>query len=184
MGQIASKGQLRMSFVRWALFCVPLILFLGFLSGRISNSGYGNPWFDALAKPGWIPPGWVFGAVWGTLYILMGLAIAQVLNARGATGQRAAVALFVGQLLLNLAWSPVFFAFHKVTLALVLILAILGLAGATTFAFFSIRKPAAWMMAPYLVWLCFATALNYQVMKLNPDAESIRPASPRTQIIL
>lgn len=184
MGQIASKGQLRMSFVRWALFCVPLILFLGFLSGRISNSGYGNPWFDALTKPDWIPPGWVFGAVWSVLYILMGLALAQIMNARGARGQGAAVGLFAAQLVLNLAWSPTFFAAHKVTLALILILVILALAAATTFAFFRIRRPAAWMMLPYLVWLCFATVLNYQVMALNPDAETLRPASAKTQIIL
>lgn len=184
MGQIASKGQLRMSFIRWALLCVPLILFLGFLAGRISNSGYGNPWFDALTKPGWIPPGWVFGAVWSVLYVLLGLALAQILNARGARGQALAVSLFAGQLVLNLAWSPTFFAAHKVTLALIIVLAMLALAVATTFAFFRIRKPAAWMMLPYLVWLCFATVLNYQVLKLNPDAESMKPASPKTQIIL
>src|SRR3546814_20223451 len=60
MNQIASRGQLRMSYLRWALFTVPLILLLGIASGRIAGSGHGNRWFAALAKPDIVPPGWVF----------------------------------------------------------------------------------------------------------------------------
>ena len=184
VGQIASQGQLRMSFLRWALVTVPLILFLGFLSGRVSNSGNGNPWFDALTKPDWIPPGWVFGVVWSMLYVLMGIAIAIILNARGAKGQRAAIGLFTGQLVLNLAWSPTFFAAHEVEVALGLIVAIFLLAIATSFAFGRIRSTAAWLLVPYLVWLSLATLLNYQVMQLNPDASSLEIQAPGAHIVL
>jgi translocator protein len=173
-----------MSFLRWALVTVPLILFLGFVSGRVSNSGNGNPWFDALTKPDWIPPGWVFGLVWSVLYVLMGIAIAIILNARGAKGQWAAVWLFITQLVLNLAWSPIFFAAHKVEVALGLIIAIFLLTIATSFAFGRIRSTAAWMLVPYMVWLCLATLLNYQVMRLNPDASSLKAPTSGTRIIL
>ncbi len=184
MGQLASKGQLRMSFVRWALVTVPAIVFVGFLSGRISNSGYGNRWFDALSKPDIIPPGWVFGVAWTILYILLGIALALILNARGAQGRGIALALFFGQLLLNFIWSPLFFGAHQVSLALLLILMILGLAIATTFAFARIRKAAAWLLVPYLVWLSFASILNYKIDRMNPDAETLVPEAPRTQIVL
>lgn len=184
MGQLASRGQLRMSYMRWALVTVPAILFLGFLMGRLSNSGFGNPWFVALAKPGWFPPGWVFGAAWSALYVLLGIAIAMILNARGARGRAGAIALFVAQLMLNLAWTPVFFAAHQVTLALWMIAVILGLAIATTVSFFRIRRAATWLMLPYLAWLGFATVLAWEMDRLNPDAERLVPQSARTQILL
>lgn len=183
-GEIASKGQLRMSFVRWALVTVPLCVFLGFLSGRLSNSGYGNRWFDALSKPDIVPPGWVFGVVWTTLYILMGVAIAMILNARGARGRGLAITLFVVQFILNLAWSPTFFAAHQVSIAFFLILTILALVIATTFAFAPIRKAAAWLLVPYMVWLSLASILNYKIDQLNPDAETLVPEAPRTHIEL
>ena len=173
-----------MSLLRWTLVTVPLILLLGFLSGRVSNADDGNPWFEALTKPDWIPPGWVFGVVWSVLYVLMGIAIAIILNARGAKGQRAAIGLFVGQLGLNLAWSPTFFSAHKVEMALGLIVTIFLLAVATTFAFGRIRSTAAWLLVPYMIWLSLATLLNYQVMLLNPDASSRNAEAPRARIAL
>lgn len=184
MSQIASKEQLRMSFVRYALVTVPAILFLGFLSGKMANSGYENRWFMALSRPDIVPPGWVFGAVWTTLYILLGLSLAMILFARGAPGRPAALGLFAAQLVLNLIWSPLFFAAHQVTLAFYLILIILVLTIATTFAFARIRKAAAWLLVPYMVWLSFAAILNYQIDALNPDAETLVPEAPRTQIAL
>ena len=87
MTGIASKSQLRMSYLRFALFTVPLILLLGIVSGRASNSGYGNAWFDALVKPELMPPGATFAIAWTILYVLLGLAIAIILNARGARGE-------------------------------------------------------------------------------------------------
>lgn len=183
-GEIASKGQLRMSYARWALVTVPLLVFLGFVSGKLSNSGYGNRWFDALSKPDIVPPGWVFGVVWTLLYVLMGVALAMILNARGAKGRGVALGLFTGQLLLNLAWSPIFFAAHQVTVAFWMILAILLLAIATCFAFAPIRRVAAWLLVPYLVWLSFASILAFQIDRMNPDGETLVPEAQRTHIAL
>ena len=177
MGTIASKGQLRMSFLRWAVVIVPLVLLLGFASGRSVPAGNENEWYRALAKPALTPPGWVFPVAWTTLYILIGLALAMILHARGAKGRGVAIGLFVAQFALNLAWTPLFFGAHRVTVALIVLLAILVLAIWTTFAFARIRRGAAWLMLPYLVWLSFAGVLNWRIGQLNPDAESLVPRS-------
>ena len=184
MTGIASKSQLRMSFLRYALFTVPLILLLGTLSGRASNSGYGNAWFDALVKPELMPPGWMFGAAWAILYILLGFALALILHARGARGRGLALGVFFAQLLLNFSWSPVFFAMHRVGLAFTIIVLMLVLSIVATVLFARIRRTAALLMLPYLAWLTFAALLNYQIMQLNPDAENLVPGQGGTDIQL
>ena len=184
MTAIASKSQLRMSLLRYALVTIPLILLLGTLSGRIANSGYGNPWFAALAKPDAMPAGAVFGIVWTILYILLGLSLAMILHARGARGRGAALSLFAAQLLLNYSWSPIFFAMHQVHTALLVITAMIVLSFVTAWLFFKIRKAAGLLMLPYLAWLCFAAYLNYQIIALNPDAESLVPGAASADIAL
>ncbi len=183
MSQIASREQLRGAFLRRALVTVPVVLGLGLLSGRLSNSGYDDQWFAMLAKPEAMPPGWAFGAAWTVLYILQGLALAMILNARGNQVRGLAFALFVAQLALNLAWSPLFFGLHQVTAALWLIGAIFVAALATTLVFARIRPVAAWLMVPYLAWLCFAAALNNDIRRLNRDAEQLVPGFASTQIM-
>lgn len=182
MNEIASPGQLRVAYLRWALVTVPTIVFLGFLSGRLANSGYGNRWFDALEKPALMPPGWVFGAAWTALYVLMALALAMVLHARGAKGRGIAIALFLVQLILNLSWSPLFFRAHQINNALILIGAIFILVAITAVLFWRIRRAAGLLLLPYLAWLAFASWLNYEVGRLNPEAESLAAPAFRTQI--
>lgn len=183
VGTIASKGQLRISFLRWAIVIVPLILLLGFASGRVVPSGSENSWYVALTKPELNPPGWVFPVMWTTLYILIGLALAMIVHARGARGRGVAIGLFVAQFALNLAWTPLFFGAHRVGAALFLIVAILMLSIVTTIAFSRIRKGAAWLMVPYLVWLSFAGVLNWRIDQLNPDAERLVPGAQTSQML-
>jgi benzodiazapine receptor len=177
MTQIASRAQLRMSYLRWALVTVPLILLLGTLSGVASGSANDNPWFAALAKPGFMPPGWAFPVAWTILYICLGLALAHILHARGARGRPLALTLFLAQLLLNFAWSPLFFAAHKVSLAFWVIVAMWILAAVAAFLFFRIRRAAGLLMLPYLAWLVLAGALNHAIDRLNPGAELAAPGS-------
>lgn len=184
MTEIASTGQLRLSFLRWALVTVPLVVLLGFVSGRVVPAGDENGWYQALTKPALNPPGIVFPVVWSVLYILMGVALAIVLNARGAARRGLAITLFVAQLALNLIWTPLFFGAHQVTLALIDIVALLALAIATTFAFARVRRSAAWLMVPYLVWISFAACLTFGIRQLNPDAENLAPRGASTQIQL
>jgi tryptophan-rich sensory protein len=184
MTALASKSQLRMSFLRYALFTVPLVLLLGTVSGRIANSGYGNAWFDALRKPAIMPPGWMFGAAWTILYILLGLALALILHARGARGRGAALGLFVLQLLLNYAWSPIFFAYHEVDLAFWTVLAMIAISAAAAVLFWRIRRSAGLLMLPYIAWLCFAALLTWQIGVLNPGASELAPGGSSTDIPL
>ncbi len=173
MSQLASPSQLRMSLLRWALFVVPVVMFLGWLSGSVSGSGESNAWYAELIKPEAQPPGWVFATVWPILYLMTGIALAIILNARGAALRMLGVGLFLLQFVLNLAWSPVFFGRHEVTTATYLIVLILLLAIGTTFVFGRVRAMAAWLMVPYLAWLSFAAILAWQIDGLNPDAESL-----------
>jgi translocator protein len=184
MGEIASASQLRMSFMRWALFTVPLILLLGIATGRLSGAGTGNRWLEALAKPEIMPPGWIFGLAWTVLYILLGLALAIILHARRARGRRIAVALFVVQFLMNLAWQPIFFAVHDVKAALWLIVALAAVAAVVAVLFARIRIGAGLLMLPYVGWLIFAALLNFQIDRLNPHAEMLAPGASSTQIVL
>jgi tryptophan-rich sensory protein len=178
---IATKGQLRMSFLRWALVLVPLILLLGLLSGAVSGSG-NSPWYEALAKPSFQPPGYLFGIVWPILYIMMGLALVIAIQARGSGKRGLAIGLFTAQLVANLLWSPIFFGMHQVSFAFWWLLLTLALALATTYAFWRVRPSAAWLMVPYLAWLCFAATLNFSIDRQNPDAETLVVEGAYTQI--
>lgn len=182
MTEIATPGQLRMSYWRWAMVTVPAIVLIGSLSGLLSNSGYGNRWFAALDLPAITPPGWVFATVWPLLYVCIGLSLAMVLHARGAKGRGFALLLFFVQLVANFAWSPLFFGAHQVTSALYVIIFILMITAATFFAFAPIRKAAAWLLIPYMAWLCFAAVLNFQIDQRNPNAETLVPAAASAQI--
>lgn len=164
MDQIAPPSR------RWAwiaLATVPGIVILGFVIGRASNPGANNIWFDALTKPAAMPPGWAFGAAWSVLDVLIGLAIARILASPPTPLRRTAIAWFLLQLILNFAWSPMVFGAHQLFGGLVLILGILAAAVATTLAFGKVDRIAAWLMVPYLVWLSFATILNFQLLQLN-----------------
>jgi len=180
--EIASRGQLRLAYFRWAIVTVPLMLLLGLGSARLAPSGDANPWFAQLTKPDIMPPGWVFAAAWGVLYVLMGLALAMVINARGSRGRGLALLVFVVQLAINLAWTPVFFGLHKVDTALLMIGALLVLVLLTILLFWRVRKVAGALLVPYFGWLCFAFVLLYQIDALNPDAGSLVPSRPVDQI--
>ncbi len=153
-----------------ALITVPIILALGFLAGQLSNSGFGNDWFDALAKPAAMPPGWAFGAAWSVLYVLLGIVLAILLTRPPSTARSTALALFLVQLALNFSWSPIFFGAHLIEpgIATIAVMLLLSLAGTASIA--KLSRPAAWLMVPYLAWLCFAAYLNFAIWRLNPAA--------------
>jgi translocator protein len=170
MNRLASPGQLRASFVRWALFTVPAVVLLGFISGQIGGDA-SSPWFQSLEKPSIFPPPATFGIVWTILYVLMGLALAMVCAAWGARWRGPAIFAFVLQLLVNLAWSPVFFGAHQISIGLYIIVALVGLVLLTIGLFWKVRPLAALLLLPYLAWILFATVLNYEFLRLNPEAD-------------
>lgn len=171
MSELASPGQLRAALLRWTLFLSPLFLVLGFLSGALSGSGSANPWFADLVKPSLYPAPATFGIVWSLLYLLMGLALALIVTARGAAGRSLAISVFILQFALNLAWSPLFFALHLIQAALVLLVVLDVTVIACVLLFGRIRPLAAGLLLPYLAWCLFATALNWQFLEANPAAD-------------
>jgi len=124
-------------------------------------------WYASLKKPGWNPPGWLFGPVWTALYILMAVAAWLVWRRGGWATQRRPLLLFLAQLALNAVWTPLFFGLHRPGLACSEI-ALLWLVIALTLAVFSrISRLAAGLLVPYLAWAGFATVLNYELWRLN-----------------
>lgn len=158
------------SWGKLALICVVLIELAGGLSGWLSNSGYGNAWFDALQKPIFMPPGWAFGVVWPILYALLGIALAMVLATPPSSMRTIALVLFCLQLVLNFAWSPVFFAGHDIGLAKIIIFVMAAATAAAAGQFLRIRTAAGLLLIPYLAWLIFAATLTTAIETLNPGA--------------
>lgn len=138
---------------------VVVVTVVGGLAAASSRETYA-----ALDLPPYAPPGWVFGPVWTVLYVL--IAVAGWLAWRSGGGRPAVVAWSV-QLLLNLAWTPLFFAADAYTLALVEIVVLLAAVTVTVVAFRRTSRLAAGLMLPYLAWVAFATALNLGVVVLN-----------------
>ncbi len=180
--ELADSSQLRAGLLRWALVLVPGVLLLGILSGAVAGSGAGNPWFAALEKPSLYPPPALFGIVWSVLYALMGLAAALVVTARGARLRRVALIAFAVQLALNLAWSPLFFAAHQITAALVLLVLLDIAVIAAIVLFRAVRPLAALLLLPYLAWILFATVLNWQFLMANPGADGAEVSGAVTRV--
>jgi tryptophan-rich sensory protein len=107
-----------------------------------------------------------------------------VLHARGAQNRNRALMLFALQLVLNFSWSPVFFAFHQVQAALSIIAAMVVVTVVMIFVIWRIRMVAALLLYPYLGWLMFASVLNYQILALNPNADTLAPPAASTDIPL
>jgi benzodiazapine receptor len=124
-------------------------------------------WYASLTKPSWNPPSWVFGPVWSLLYLLMGVSAWLVWLKAGFRAARVPLALFGVQLVLNMAWSALFFGLRSPGAALIEIVLLWGAILATMIAFWRRSAPAGWLMLPYLAWVTFAVALNLAIWNLN-----------------
>lgn len=161
----ASVSRLRRRASDLAIVATPLLV--GGLSSVFTVDGL-RVWYRTLDRPDWNPPDWVFGPVWTTLYLLMGVALLQVVRAdRRDAARRIALGLFGLQLLLNFAWSWIFFTNHDLFGALVEILALWLAIAATIVAFARVRRSAAALLVPYLAWTSFATILTATIWSLN-----------------
>ncbi len=124
-------------------------------------------WYATLAKPAWSPPNWVFGPVWSLLYLAMAIAAWLVWRRIGFPRAASALNLFAIQLVLNVCWSAIFFGAHRPGMAFAEIFLLWLAILATMVAFRSFSRAAAWLMAPYLLWVAFAAALNFSIWRLN-----------------
>jgi translocator protein len=124
-------------------------------------------WYAGLTKPAWNPPGWVFGPVWTTLYVLMATAAWLVWLRGGWAAQGKALRLYLLQWTLNALWTPLFFGLHQPGLALVEVVALYLSVLATLVSFWRVRRSAAVLLIPYVLWLTLATALNFTIWQMN-----------------
>ena len=146
----------------WPVAGAVVCLALGIASG-LSTGGGADSWYRQLAKPPGTPPPWIFGPVWSVLYLLMGMAWGRLIARRAWP----AVGGFGIQFGLNLAWTPVFFGLHEIGAALAVIIALwLGLVATMAIAWKPDRM-AVWLLAPYLLWVSYATYLNAGLFRLN-----------------
>lgn len=151
------------SVVPWILWV--LLAFAASLPGAAWPPG---DWYASLAKPSWTPPGIAFPIVWTTLYALMGTAAWLIWRTPEDTpGRRAALTAFGVQLALNAAWTPVFFGLHAMLAALVVIVVLWFAILATLLSARRVTPPAAALLVPYLLWVTLATALNFEIWRLN-----------------
>jgi tryptophan-rich sensory protein len=141
-----------------------LLLIITFLAPAMAIWSQPGTWYAALNKPSWNPPSWLFGPVWTVLYILMAVA-AWIVWKRG--GGRRVMALYGVQLVLNAAWSPIFFGLKMPGLAFAEILLLLAAILFTTRVFARYSTTAAYMLVPYILWVSFASFLNFTLWRMN-----------------
>ncbi len=139
-----------------------LITFCAPLAGMFSLPGV---WYAALSKPTWNPPAWIFGPVWTLLYLMMAIAAWLIWKREG---WRRPLWLYVVQLLLNAAWTPIFFGAHQLGWALLEIMVLWIAVLLTLLNFRCVSRTAAWLFVPYLAWVTFAAFLNFTLWRLNP----------------
>ncbi len=145
--------------------CLLVVLLAAGLGGLAGP----NSWYGTLRKPRWMPPAWVFSLVWTPLYALMGVALWLDWQIRDPEVRTPVLVAFAMQLALNVAWSWLFFRFRWPGIALAELVALwFGVLLTTTWSYGAVPL-AGFFMAPYLVWVTFAMALNFRVWWLNRD---------------
>ena len=151
-----------------AMLFLFIILCLGVAgTGALFTSNSVQTWYPALNKPAWTPPPWLFGPVWTVLYLMMAVAVWLVWRMREKSHIRVALALFFIQLLLNAAWSPLFFGLRNPLAGLLDIIPLWWAILATIISFGKISPAAAILFVPYWLWVGFATALNFAIWNMN-----------------
>jgi tryptophan-rich sensory protein len=165
LARAEQPSRWRRRLVDAAIVTTPLVV--GGASGALTVGGL-RAWYPTIRRPAWNPPGWVFGPVWTTLYLMMGAALVQVVRTEeDRLARRIGLGLFALQLVLNFGWSWIFFVNHDLGGALVEILALWAAIAATIWAFAITRPTAAGLMVPYLAWTTFATFLTASIWRLN-----------------
>ena len=145
---------------------IVVCLAISALGAAVTAQSVGT-WYQTLKKPPFNPPDWVFAPVWTALYLMIAVAGWRVWRVRGLTGAPAAMSAYAAQLALNLAWSFLFFGARAIGLAFAEILLLLATIFVNILLFWRIDRLAGWPLVPYAAWVLFATALNFELWRLN-----------------
>lgn len=149
--------------IGWLILC-----FMASAIGAVA-SVQAESFYSQLIQPSWAPPSWVFGPVWTVLYTLMAISAWLIWRTGKFKSNQTALILFLLQLTLNALWSWLFFAWHQGLFSFVDISLLWICIIATLFSFWRLNILAGVLLAPYLLWVTFAAALNYQLWQLNPQ---------------
>lgn len=150
------------------LFISLILPQLAALSGWLFTETGKGSWYQSIQKPAWNPPGWLFGPVWTTLYILMGIAFYLVWKSpEGTPGKARAMMFWLAQLALNFFWTFIFFGQQEIGWALVEIVCLWLAILITILLFDKFTRVGAWLLVPYISWVSFATLLNWAIWNLN-----------------
>jgi tryptophan-rich sensory protein len=157
---MSTKKQTILAVIFWVAIC----LIISALSGWITNQHI-DSWYPHVNKPAFNPPAWVFAPVWITLYVMIGISGGLLWCKRNITPYP--IIFFIIQLLLNFAWSFIFFGAHLIALAFLDIVLLWFSIGATILISYNTSKAASWLLVPYFFWVSFATILNASLWYLN-----------------
>lgn len=144
-----------------------LFILIAFLPGIIGGRFMPGDWYAGLVKPPFNPPGWIFGPVWTLLYPTMGISSWLVWKKSGFAKAGPALSVYALQLILNGAWSWIFFGLHRPGWAFAELTILWAAILATVILFWKISTPAGALLLPYLAWVSFAAALNAAIWRLN-----------------
>lgn len=149
--------------------------FIGWLIASFVTGGLGAiasvnaaSFYGSLTQPSWAPLAWLFGPVWTTLFVLMGISAWLVWREHDFSKAGAALKLYLSQLIANALWSWLFFTWHLGVVSILEIITLWLLISATILSFWKLNKVAALLLMPYLAWVSFAAALNVTLWRLNP----------------
>ena len=160
---VLSRTQQAVGFAGWLILCFATSAVGAFASANART------FYAALLRPTWAPPGWLFGPVWSALFLSMAIAVWLVWRSqRDHRARSVALWLFVAQLAANALWSWLFFAWHLGGAAFTEVLLLWLLIACTIGAFWRIRPAASLLLAPYLLWVTFASVLNWVLWRANP----------------
>ena len=149
------------------IFSIVFVQLAGILGALFTATSIGT-WYEMINKPVLNPPSWIFGPVWMVLYLLIGISLFLIWD-KGVhkKHEKIAIEIFAIQLILNAIWSPIFFGLQNPGAAIIIIVLLWITIVATIVSFYKISKTAAYLLIPYLLWVSFATYLNYSIWVLN-----------------
>ena len=143
-----------------------LPLSVGAVAGMFTSQAVPT-WYASLNRPSFNPPNWVFGPVWTSLYILLGISFYLIWKENPSKYRNLAIKVFSIQILLNFLWSFIFFYFNLIGVALLEIILLWTSIVAMIYLFYKIKPIAAYLNIPYFLWVSFATILNSGYYFLN-----------------
>ena len=164
-----SSAQTWLGLLAWIL-----VSFLPSATAAFVDTG---PWYDALNRPAWTPPSWVFGPVWTVLYLLMGIAAWRIWLKHGFADR--ALVLFLVHLILNAAWTWLFFGMHMLGVAAFEIVVLWAMILALVVMFWQRDRLAGALLVPYFLWVTYASTLSIGFAMMNPAGAAIAPTAAR-----